>query len=268
MFNLLRMDFYRIIRSRSLYVCTGIFILTTISVYGLLWLMAVPKGQETALRIGMLAIGELKTASNILNDTDTLILFRQINLDGGLYNVVFGVWVMLFICTDYQSGFIKNIMAFHSNRWIYVGSKILTAGMVNIFFLVTQYGVVLLLNYLFHTMVPYAKIGDILFYLAWVWLLTTAFSALIMLICVCTKSVAAGSLAAVLFGGGLIVVPLYQLMHLFHMGDWLKYSIYLSISYGPNCYASLQDLQIFIKGIIFLILYSTATGIVLKKQDI
>lgn len=268
MFNLLLMDLYRMKRSRSFYVCMGILIFATVSVFVLLWLMATPQGQETSLRIGMLAVGELKEASSILNDADTLILFRQISLDGGAYNVILGVWVMLFICMDYQSGFIKNIMTLYPNRWTYVGSKILTSGIVNLCYLLIQFGIVLLLNRLFGTMLPYAKIEDSLFYLAWAWLLTTAFSALIMLVCVSTRSVAAGALAAVMFGSGLIVVPLHTLMSLFHMGDWTKYSIYFSLAFGPNQYSSLQDLQVFVIGIIFLVLYLTATGIVLKKQDL
>lgn len=268
MFNLLRMDLYRMRKSRSLYVCMGILILATISIFGLLWLMAVPKGQETALRIGMLASEDLEEASNLLNTVDTLILFRQIDLDGGLYSVIFGIWVMLFICMDYQSGFLKNIITFYPNRWKYIGSKILTTGIVNLFYLIIQFGFVLLLNYLLGTMVPYAKIEDVLFYLAWAWLLTTAFSALVILICICTRSVAAGALTVVLLGSGIIVVPLYRLMNLLHMGDWLKYSIYLSLSFGPNRYHSLQDLQVFAIGILFLVLYSTAAGMVLKNQDI
>lgn len=268
MFNLLRMDLYRIKRSKSLPICLGILFFAAISIFTLLWLLAVPEGQVIALKIGMMTPDDKKTASIILNDIDILTLFRQISLDGGLYSVILGIWVMLFICSDYQNGFIKNIMALYSNRWLYLGSKLLAVGIVDLCYLVFHFGFTLLLNYLFGTIVPYTKIKDVLFYLAWAWLLTMAFSALIILICICTRSIAAGSFGAILLGSGLIVVPIYQIMHLLHLGEWLKYSIYFSLSYGPNQYTSLKDLQVFIVGTVFLALYSTAAGILLKKQDI
>ena len=46
MFNLLRMDLYRMRRSRSAYVCLGLLFLTTLASYILLWLLATPQGQE------------------------------------------------------------------------------------------------------------------------------------------------------------------------------------------------------------------------------
>lgn len=268
MFNLLRMDLYRIKRSKSLYICLGFLLFATLCIFSLLWLLTTPEGQTIALQIGMLIAGDVEDASNILNGIDILILFRQIGLDGGLYSVILGIWVMLFICSDYQNGFIKNIMAIYSNRWLYLASKLLAVGIVNLCYLVIQFGFTLLINYLFKNIVPYTKIKDVLFYLTWAWLLTMAFSVLIILICIYTRSIAAGSFGAILLGSGLIVVPLYQIMHLLHLGEWLKYSIYFSLSYGPNQYTSLQDLQVFIIGIVFLVLYSITAGILLKKQDI
>lgn len=52
MFNLLRMDLYRVKRSKSVYVCAGFLLLTTVLLFGLMWLMSTPRGQEIALRIG------------------------------------------------------------------------------------------------------------------------------------------------------------------------------------------------------------------------
>lgn len=262
------MDLYRIKNSKSFYICLGILFLATTTIFGLLWLLATPQGQMIALRIGMLTADDIETASHVLYDVDILILFRQIGLDGGLYSVVFGIWVMLFVCTDYQNGFIKNIMALYPNRWLYIGSKLLSTGIVNFFYLILQFGFAMLINLCLGTMVPYTKISAVLFYLTWAWLLTMAFAALISFVCIYTRNIAAGATAAILLGSGIVVVPLYQLMHLFHLGEWLKYSIYFSLTYGPNQYESIQDLQVFLVGIVFLVIYSVAAGFLLKKQDL
>lgn len=268
MFNLLRMDLYRVKRSKSVYVCFGILLIATVMTFGLLWLMATPQGQETAVRIGMLAAEDLGETSGILDGVDSLVMFRQIGLDGGMYNLVFGIWVMMFVCMDFQSGFIKNVMALYQNRWNYIGSKLASAGIVNACYLILHLLFVLLMNHLFGNMVPDAKWGDIAFYLSWAWLLTTAFAALLILICVLTRSVAAGALAAVLFGGGAVVMPLYSILNILHMGEWLKHTIYLTLAMGPGHYASIQDLYVYATGAGFLILYTVIAGIILKRQDI
>lgn len=268
MFNLLRMDLYRARKGKSVYVCLGILLLMTLITFALLWLMATPQGQQTALRIGMLRTEDLEDAANILEGADMIVMFRQTAIDGGMYNVIFGIWVMMFVCMDYQSGFIKNIMALHQNRGSYIGSKILTAGIVSAVYLILQYIFSLLMNRLFSNMVSYSAWRDVAFYLIWVWLLTVAFAALIVLICVWTRSVAAGALAAVVLGGGALVVPLYNILGMFHIGDWLKYSIYLSLAMGPGQYASAQDLKVFLVGIGFLLLYGSVSAVILRKQDI
>lgn len=268
MINLLRMDLYRVKRGRSLYVCFGILQIMVVMTFALLWLMATPEGQKTAVRIGMLALQDLKESAHLLEGADIIMMFRQIGMDGGMYSVVFGIWVMMFVCMDYQSGFVKNIMALHQNRWNYIGSKILTVGIVNFFYLALHFAFAVLMNWLFGNMVPYAGAADVLFYLSWAWMLTTAFAALVIFVCVWFRSVAAGTLAAVLFGGGAVVMPLYGVLNLFHAGEWLKHTIYLTLSMGPDRYAAVEDLGVYVTGAGFLVLYGVLAGAVLKKQDI
>lgn len=268
MFNLLSMDLYRVKRSKSVYVCFLLLMAATVLAYGMMWLLGTPQGQEIALRIGMIIPEETAEAGSILDGIDSLGFFRQICLDGGMYNVTFGIWVMLFVCADFQRGFIKNIMALHQNRWNYIGSKIMTAWIVDGCYLVLHLLFALLMNRLFDDLTPYAGWKDILFYLSWVWFVTAAFAALIILICVLTRSVEAGSLAAVLLGGGPVVMVLYRVLNMFHLGDWLEYSIYMTCAMGPQKYTSVKNLYVYAVGFGFLLLYTLLAGIVLKKKDI
>ena len=268
MYNLLRMDLYRVRKSKPVYICFGILLAATAAIFGLIWLMAVPKGQELSIRAGMLTAAEAAEFADILKGMDTLGMFRQTCLDGGSYNLIFGVWVMLFVCSDFQSGFIKNVMALCQNRWNYVGSKIMTAGIVDFCYLILHLLFTLLANRLFGNMVPYADLGDYVFYLSWAWLVTTAFAALVILVCVWTRSVAAGALTAVLLGSGMVQGPMYALLSMVKMGDWMKYTIYHALDQGPNRFASPSDLYVYAVGAGFLALYMAAAGILLKKQDI
>ncbi len=268
MLNLLRMDLYRMLRSKSVYICLAILLMMVMVSLGMVSLVATPQGQEMAVERGIFTAEDLAQTEDILQGVDTLLMLRQTGMDGGMYNLIFGIWVMLFVCMDYQSGFMKNLMAIHQNRWNYVASKILTAGIVSLCYLVLQCIAVLMMNRVLGNVVPYTSFGDMLFYLTWAWLLTVAFASMIILVCVWTRSVAAGTLAAVLLGTGMVVGPLYALLNMLHVGGWLRYTIYFSLSMGPGHYGSLADLYVYLVGGGFLILYAAAAGIVLRKQDL
>lgn len=268
MFNLLRMDLYRIKRSASVYVCAGILLLMTFAVFFMFWLMETPQGQGIAVRIGMLTAEAVDKSTGRLDGVDTLFLFRQMGLNGGSYNLIFGVWLVLFVCMDYQSGFIKNILALQEERWKYVAGKILAAGIVDAVFLMVQFFFVLLLNAFFGNMVSYAGLLDMVYYISWVWLLTAAFAVLMLLICIWSRSVAAGVLAAVLFGTGSVVAPLSSLLEMLHIGGWLRHSIYMTLSTGPDHYTGVSDLYVYAIGAVFLIIYAVAAQAVLTRQDV
>lgn len=270
MFNLLRMDLYRMKRGKSVYVCLGILLVMTVFTLCMVWLMSTPQGQNTAVRLGMFTAEDMAVvaAEMTMEGVDTLVMLRQTSLDGGMHNLLFGIWVMLFVCMDYQSGFIKNVMAVHQNRWNYVFSKILTAGIVNLCYLIIQYLFVLLMNRLLGNMAPYSALGDVLFYLSWAWLVTTAFAALVIMVCVWTRKVAAGALTVVILGGGMVQGPMYALLNMIHMGDWMKYTIYHTLDLGPYRYTAPADLYVYAVGVGFLVLYAAITGTVLKRQDI
>jgi len=267
MFNLLRMDLYRMKRSKSVYVCLGILLMAIVATLCMIWLVATPRGQQVAVRVGMFTAEDLAEEKDIMVGVDTLVMTRQTGLDGGMYNLVFGIWVMLFVCMDYQSGFIKNVLAAHQNRWNYVVSKLVTAGIVSFCYLTAQYVLVLIMNRLLGNMVPCSPFGDVLFYLTWAWLLTVAFAALTILVCVFTRSVAAGALTVVLLGTGMVQGPLYALLDMVHTGGWLKYTIYHTLDRGPNHYAVPADLYVYGVGVGFLALYAVLAGIALRKQD-
>ena len=208
MFNLLRMDLYRMKRSKSVYVCFFSMLVVIFICYGMVYLMGTPEGQKTAKKIGMLTVYDsqgnvvsdsemtamLEEGESLLEGVDLLEMFREADIDGGMYHVLFGIAVALFVCADYNGGAMKNIMALHRNRWPYIGSKLMAAGILNLLYLILGFGFNCLMNLLFGKMVPPADWGSILFYLAWVWLVSMAFAALIIALCVLTRSTTVGVL--------------------------------------------------------------------------
>ncbi len=270
MFNLLRMDLYRIKRSQSVYVCFAILLSLTVLACWLVWLMETPQGRQSAVRLGMFSLedlAEMNVEVDILQNMDILGMFRNIGMDGGLYCSTLGIVIALFVCMDFQGGFMKNIITSHQNRWHYVVSKLLTAGILNFLLIVLLFAFCLLMNLLFH-MVPLTDWNNILFYMAWAWVISTAFASLVIAICIITRSVTMGILGAILFGSGIIVTLLSYVTSLFHLGQWTKYTLYYNMTYGPSSYSGTGDLQIFVIGFVFMALYTAIASFCLTKQDI
>lgn len=268
MFNLLRMDLYRLIRSRAIYICLAILLAITALCYWILWMIETPEGREFGNKIGMTALAVLDEEDPLSEDYNTLHMFREIGMDGGAYSCLLGILTALFVCRDFSSGFAKNIMSVHRNRWKYIGSKLLTAGILNFSIIMLQFGFSLLMNLLFNTLFPFAMLTDTLFYLTGIWLLTTAFAALIILISTVTRSASASITAAFLLGSGILVTALSYITGLFHANGWLQYTLYFNTTYSPSAYSGIHDLKIYAIGLVFFLLYSAGAAVIISRRDI
>lgn len=269
MFNMLRMDLYRIKRSKSVYICLAAILSSIFLCYGTIYMMATSEGQVMASKIGMnqLAENSVEEYSDLLSELDSIEMLRESCMGGGAYNLFFGIVVVLFVCMDFQSGFIKNILTLHRDRWKYIGSKLMLAGIVDFCYIVLGIGFSSLMNVLLH-LVPFAAWKDILFYLAWTWLMTMAFAALMIMICIFTRSVAASIGLEIVLSSGMLVVMLSSFMGLFNADGWSNYTIYFNMRLGASRYASPADLKVFVIGSFFLIVYTIAAIIKNRKQDI
>ena len=98
MFNLLRMDLYRLKRSKSVYVSRGFLLLMTFLTYWMVWLIVTPQGQEAATGMGILEIN-----ADLPLQLDTLSMFRDAGMEGGAYSTILGIVIALFICMDFGS---------------------------------------------------------------------------------------------------------------------------------------------------------------------
>lgn len=266
MFNLLRMDLYRIKRSKSVYICLAVILFSIFLCFGLIYLRVTPQGQEIAAKIGMdVMIAEAE--SDMLEGENSLTIFRESCMDGGAYNLFFGIVIVLFVCMDFQSGFIKNIMASHRERWQYIGSKLMLAGIIDFCYIAFGIGFSSLLNALLHV-VPFAAWNDILFYFVWVWIVTMAFASMMIMICIFTRSIAASIVSAIAIGSGVIVVTLSSLMEYFHAGGWKDYTIYFSMLSGASKYGAVSDLKVVGIGAVYLAVYTIVGVIKCGRQDV
>ncbi len=268
MLNLLRMDLYRIFRSKSFYICFGALILCNLLTFGILLLLTNPTLKELIMQYGAEFSAGSEQIKEALSGTSILEVFRQGTIGGGLFSVTTGVLASLFICTDFDCGFIKNIVAAHENKWDYILSKICSLVLINLLYLAGSFLSILPLNLISGGIFAWSYTGDILFYLFSSWMVTNGLSALTMLICIVTRSKAAGIAGAICLNGGLIVMIVNTLLGLFGL-QWLtKYSLYINLASLPSSFEGNYSLQACITGLVFLVIYTVISKIVLTRRDI
>lgn len=270
MFNLLRMDLRRFLRSKSFYICLAILAASTVLTFALIYVMANPYLLERAVEMGfdVTQPGTEGEFSQEFAGTTILSLFHQTNISGGMFSITACIFAVINICIEFSGGFIKNILSTHKNKWDYILSKFLSFSIVNFLFLTATFLLTNLLNFITGNYFTYDSIPDILFYGVTEWFIMNAFCALIILICMITKNVAASIASAIFVCSGVIVMLAGSLLSLFGLQKIIDYTLYMNMSNCPFTYSGPSDLLGLIIAVIFLILYLIAGQIVLDRKDV
>lgn len=270
MLNLLRMDLRRMFRSKGFYICFGFLVFTSVVVFALMYAVSNPDIQKALENLGFMITTSVGSPQEIqeMTASSLLDLFHQTNISGGGFPVITGILTTLFVCLDFDSGFIKNILAVHENKWSYIISKMICSFIVNLFCMAGTFVIVLGLNAVTGGFFSYPNAGDALFYLFSIWMLTNAFSTLLLLVCMITRSKAAGITAAFIICSGLIVVILNTLLGFFKANGIMNYTLYMNLTTCPFKYENLVSLRPVIVSVVFIVLYGTAAKVFLAKKDV
>lgn len=269
MLNLLRMDLYRMVRSKAFYVCLGILTFTTLLSFGMIYIFSNPDLLSRAIEWGM-DVSQIFTDKEIqeaFGNTSLTDIFQQTNISGGMLPVITSILSVIFICSEYNGGFIKNIMVSHTSKWDYALSKLLCLSFVNFLYIASTYLLTIIMNLMVGHYFSYNSLSDTLLYLLTLWLVSNGFSALMILVCVITRNMAAGMVAAIFLSSGMIVLLLNILLSLFHANEIMNYTLYARFTTAPMHYLTPGDYVGMAVGLIFTLIYIVISKFVLSKQD-
>lgn len=267
MFNMLRMDMRRMLRGKSFLVCLGILVFTTILTFLLLWMITDPAMHKLLTENGFtITVSDQEVVASA--GIDILNLFHQTNLSGGMFAVVTGILAVLFTCSDFESGFAKNIFSVCDRRFKYLLSKFICMCAVNLIYLAGTLVLALLINLAAGTPFAVNSAGEIIFFLASVWALENAFSALVLMVCMISRNKAAGITAAIIVCGGVVSMVLGTGLSLFGLGWIMDYSIYMQIANSLFAYAGVASLKVFGIAAVYIVLYLAVGQGALSRKDI
>lgn len=284
MYNLVKMDLYRLLNSISTWVMMGIMVLIAVLCVGATHTDLNDMAEDaTYMEQSITEAAEEQTQYGIIMETDPTWLNGEIPasqmlgllLNSGILMIFCAVFVSLFVGAEHQSGYLKNIAGQVPSRGLLALSKFIAIA-VEILLMFVIYSVCCIVaGYLFFgTQFTFGS-GTALFkMLGTQYLLHLGFSALIMCLCMVTGSAVFSTAIGILGCSGL--------PSLLYSGiDWIiqKINSSITVDFGKymidtNVYAisgtsvSGDIIRAALVGCAFAVVCTALSALVMQKRDI
>lgn len=287
MFNLIRMNLYRIFHTRSTYIMLAvIMVFAGFSAYMMREDIKMLEEEITA-EGGQL--NEAQTDEIVLESDDastplTIMVETPYHEDGtkpafteylcadlrsGLILIILAIFPVLFVNSEEKSGFVKNIAGQTKRReWIYLSK---TAGIM-IFHLMAMaaYTIIHIATFLIlHPGEPFgvSMFGQTARYMGVLWLLSVAFSSGMALLTTLLKSTAVSITVGILavLGVGDIISGFFTHIYKIKISEYLLISNYKALLYNS---AADKFWHALVVALAFLIGYNIIGSVVVRKRDV
>lgn len=273
MLKTLKMDLYRMFRSKSIYITLLItYILVVVSIFSFKMVME-NEDLKSFYEQSMEASDKINMGINagmIYVDTPevTLVDLFSANIAGASIAVIAVIFGIIFVCSEHNSGYIKNVISRKGYRIYFSLSKAICMG---IYLLISLLGTavliagtssILLENYVFGDISAFAS------YFMTQYLLHFAILLLILLICNLTRNMAISMAIGICICSGMVAL-------LTSLLDKLKLDIVFSdylLTTNMRVLPTTFDATIYTRAwsisVICGILFVVASIVILKRQDV
>lgn len=282
MFNIIKMDLYKMFKSRSFYTLNIILILVVLSMSFLIrttLTMDYEKAQQSNIRYhrdaDKLSTNDPSITEEEYNDTiteakDTMDVneFMLFQYSEFMISILLAIFISIFICSELDSGFIKNIIPLKNSRI----SLIISKNIIVALFIVIQAGVAIVAsivsNLIISGKVNVSGLKELIIYLGLQMVLRLAFASLIIFISYLFRSKSTSISIGILLSlnvHGLFLKLLDKTINTFNF-DLSKLSIVGNISifrFSPEDYQ-----RIIIISIAYFLLYNITSVMRVKRMEV
>lgn len=275
MLNTIKMDLYRLLKAKVLYVT---IIIATISVIASLGTAryqldhpefqemmkdAIQETDDMGLEVGI----QGGNVAIVNEDTSTEDVFIG-TFAGGIFLVMGVVFCVVFVCTEHNSGFIKNIVSRKGYRGQMSASKSVTMVAYTLIQFVVGIGAFLIMYAILFDGFHFASMGNFLRYIGIQALIQVALMNLCILFCNVVRNMAFSMAFGICISSGLFSL-VTTLIDKFDLPfDTTDYLLSILMKRIPMVYDSTLYIRALIISIISIAVYQVASLISMKKQDI
>ena len=285
MINHLKMDIYRLVRTKTLYLCLALLCALCLLGSYAVWYMTTPEfaesitGMEAQIDMpdgadeGSDGAGVITVESSVDEQvTPTLQqLLGNIFVGSGTLAFLVSIFFVLFVGAEFDNGFIKNIFTAKRGRGTYFASKTILAVLVSVvFFLVGT-----LISYvasLFTGVEVIIVPADFALWALLVVLVCSAYAMISLLFIMFTKNKTAGVVAACVIASGFLGMLLFSIISLFpdfsHVLDYTIFACLGALEVGLTGPTTLSATHVAAVAGLYLVVFSALGFISIRKKDI
>lgn len=254
-FSLLKMDLRRLIKSKTFYIMLALCIVFPIMMF-------------TSMKDN---VGE---SINMLGPiTRTAAGYTLESMSGiGMLTLMTGIFLAIFIGTDYQTGYIKNILSFHSDKKEYVISKGVIGMIVTVSFIVLYVIALAIVSAVAGMPLQIPSAGGFILFLLEKLFSSVAFTLMFTFFAVLFRKNYGWAIVCVFVLGMGIVSMLLSMLAKYSgitFFEWInRLTIFGSGSYATLTANGLYFLNIVLVAVVWSVIYGLGSSLMLGKRDL
>lgn len=291
MFNMIKAETKRLFKSKSFLVAIGIYLF--ICAFCLYASMSVQSqdidspaptesinstqengvgfSNESGLYISI-GTNEFEEGMNDgMNSTESTLpmslneIVKNLSISVGV--LVFGIYLISFICNEYSSGYIKNTVMLEDGRSSVIISKLAISAIISLLVIIFNYIACAIIGKIFLDNFIIESPKKIISFACIIFILSLAIYSLVIFICTVTTNKAISIVTFFLIATGIITPLLIKIFGLLHIPSAINYTLTYFFNASPNI-CSYFAIRILYMSIIYILVYNIFSVIILKKRDI
>lgn len=283
MFNLIKMNFYRLFHQRSFYVCVAVAVFIGWFMPFMIWLtprmedqIAAQKEAEEGFAAGFyVGLNEDEIARTPKLEVFNVTEFADQFTKSGFCMILVSVAIPLFVNADRKRGFIKNLGGQVRSRGVFTLAKLPVILFETALLMAASILSIAVFGRIYFEQYTFGDVGAMCRVMSVQLFLETAFGALIMLICTLARNAASGIIAGIVMSSGLFPMVYFQInkFAVAYLGapmdfDCSKCFLDYHISMTMSTTAGSELVSALLAGGIYLVLALAAGCLVMEKRDI
>ncbi len=289
----MRMDVYRLVHGKSFWIFLAIIVGTAALATGMMSVVTSPEfmqsmqsASDVAARSGFkLSItsspggldagdyADVDAALAMLSGGITQIAYiGRLFLNGGALTVMFAIFLSIFLASEFETGFSKNVFTVQPNRLAFLGARVVEIVVLAAVFVAVALAASLASAAVFGLDLAPTPLPDFLLWGVLVTFVTAGFGMLTALFVWLTRKMAVGIVAGVLLSTGLVTSIIQGILLLFpnlkHLADFTLSSCMASLGQGLDVAGGLSSVHVAVVGLAFIVLGAVLSAVALQKKDI
>ncbi|WP_232050957.1 ABC transporter permease [Arabiibacter massiliensis] len=289
MANILRMDLYRLVHGKSLWIFLAVIVVLAAAGAGTMAVVTDPafidslkvaytNSAPASVNIGFSSpspsasdLAEADAAVALLAQGMTAeALIGNVFLGGGGLSCLFAVFVAIFLAAEFESGFSKNVFTVQPNRFTYLAARTIEILILAVLFTVLMIAATFATAAVTGLEIVSTPAGDLALWTALVTLAAAGFGMITALAVWITRKMAAGIVIGIVVGAGLVGLALKTVLVLFPsappLTDYTLSSCMSSLALGLA--GPLGAPHIALVSVAFIAVAAVASAVVLQRKDI